>query len=66
MIRVLIARNDGYPGVEVRVLLSAQHDLEDVDTLPLDHALAARAGSLRAENRERTAIAASQNAPHLG
>ena len=43
MIRVLIARNSGYFGVEVRVLLSAQPDLEIVGTLPLGNDLAARA-----------------------
>jgi two-component system, NarL family, response regulator DesR len=46
VIRVLIARDNGYPGVEVRVLLSAQADLGVVDTLPLDHDLAARAAGL--------------------
>jgi two-component system response regulator DesR len=43
VIRVLVARNSGYYGVEVRVLLSAQSDLEIVGTLPFDSDLAAAA-----------------------
>jgi two-component system response regulator DesR len=43
VIRVLIVRNSGYFGVEVRVLLSAQSDLEVVGTLPLGTDLAAAA-----------------------
>jgi two-component system, NarL family, response regulator DesR len=46
VIRVLIARNSGYFGVEVRVLLSAQPDLEIVGTLPLGPDLAAQAAPL--------------------
>jgi two-component system response regulator DesR len=43
MIRVLVARNSGYFGVEVRVLLSAQPDIELVGTLPMDNELPAAA-----------------------
>jgi two-component system, NarL family, response regulator DesR len=43
VIRVLIARDSGYFGVEVRVLLSAQADLEVVGTLPFDGGLASAA-----------------------
>jgi two-component system, NarL family, response regulator DesR len=46
MVRVLVARNSGYFGVEVRVLLSAQHDLPIVGTLPLDGDLAGQAATL--------------------
>jgi two-component system response regulator DesR len=46
VIRVLVARNSGYFGVEVRVLLSAQPDLEIVGTLPFDSELAAAAAPL--------------------
>jgi two-component system response regulator DesR len=46
VIRVLVARNSGYFGVEVRVLLSAQSDLEIVGTLPFDSDLAAAAAPL--------------------
>jgi two-component system response regulator DesR len=46
MIRVLVARNSGYFGVQVRVLLSAQPDLEIVGTLTLDGDLAAQAAAL--------------------
>ncbi|MFI6070389.1 DNA-binding response regulator [Actinoplanes sp. NPDC051343] len=46
MIRVLVARNAGYFGVEVRVLLSAQPDLKMVGTLPLDSDFAMRAVGL--------------------
>jgi two-component system response regulator DesR len=43
---VLVARNSGYFGVEVRVLLSAQSDLEIVGTLPFDSDLAGAAAPL--------------------
>jgi two-component system response regulator DesR len=46
VIRVLVARNSGYFGVEVRVLLSAQGDLEVVGTLPFDSDLAEAAAPL--------------------
>jgi len=46
VIRVLIARDSGYFGVEVRVLLSAQTDLEIVGTLPFDRELATAAAPL--------------------
>jgi two-component system response regulator DesR len=46
MVRVLIARNSGYFGVEVRVLLSAHHDLPIVGTLPLDGDLGGQAATL--------------------
>jgi two-component system response regulator DesR len=46
VIRVLVARDSGYFGVEVRVLLSAQAGLEIVGTLPFDRALAAAARPL--------------------
>jgi two-component system, NarL family, response regulator DesR len=40
VIRVLVARDSGYFGVEVRVLLSGQPDLEVVGPLPFDRGLA--------------------------
>jgi two-component system, NarL family, response regulator DesR len=43
MIRVLVARNAGYFGVEVRGLLSAQPDLKMVGTLELNSDFAAQA-----------------------
>jgi len=43
MIRVLVVRDGGYFGIQVRVLLSAQRDIEVVGTLPLDSDVAARA-----------------------
>ncbi len=46
MVRVLVARNSGYIGVEVRALLSAHRDLPIVGTLPLDGDLAVRAATL--------------------
>jgi two-component system response regulator DesR len=46
VIRVLVARNSGYFGVEVRVLLSAHGDLEVVGTLPFDSDLAEAAAPL--------------------
>ena len=46
MIRVLAVRDRNYFGVEVRVLLSAQSDLQIVGTLPLDNGLPARAADL--------------------
>lgn len=46
MIRVLIARNRGYFGVEVRGLLATQRDLTIVGALTLDHDFAGRAAAL--------------------
>jgi two-component system response regulator DesR len=46
MIRIVVVRNGGYFGVQVRVLLSAQPDIEVVGTLPLDNDLVARAAYL--------------------
>jgi two-component system response regulator DesR len=47
MIRVLVLRNDGYFGIQVRVLLSAQSDMAVIGTLPLESAdLVARAAEL--------------------
>lgn len=43
MIRVLVVRDGGYFGIHVRVLLSAQRDIEVVGTLPLESDVAARA-----------------------
>ncbi|MEV4703395.1 response regulator transcription factor [Actinoplanes sp. NPDC049316] len=43
MIRVLVVRDGGYFGIQVRVLLSAQPGIEVVGTLPMDHDVAARA-----------------------
>jgi two-component system response regulator DesR len=47
MIRVLVLRNDGYFGIQVRVLLSAQSDMAVIGTLPLESGdLVARAAEL--------------------
>ena len=46
MIRVLIARDSGYFGVHVRVLLSGQPDIEVVGTVPFDSRLADAAADL--------------------
>jgi two-component system response regulator DesR len=46
MIRVLVVRDSGYFGIQVRVLLSAQPDIEVVGTLPLDNELADNAADL--------------------
>jgi two-component system response regulator DesR len=46
MIRVLVVRDSGYFGIQVRVLLSAQPDIEVVGTLPLDNELAGKAAEL--------------------
>src|SRR5690348_9920805 len=43
MIRVLVVRDGGYFGIHVRVLLSAQRDIDVVGTLPLEPDVAARA-----------------------
>lgn len=46
MIRVVVARDEGYFGVPVRVLLEAKPDIHYVDTLPLGADLARRAAEL--------------------
>jgi two-component system response regulator DesR len=46
VIRVLIARDSGYRGVEVRELLSGQPDINVVRTLPFDHAFVEMAPTL--------------------
>jgi two-component system response regulator DesR len=46
MIRVLVVRDSGYFGIQVRVLLSTQPDIEVVGTLPLDNELADNAADL--------------------
>jgi two-component system response regulator DesR len=46
MIRVLVVREGGYFGVQVRVLLSAQPDIDVVATLALDNDLVSRAVDL--------------------
>jgi two-component system response regulator DesR len=43
MIRVLVVRDSGYFGVQVRVLLSAAPDIQVVGTVPMDQNVAARA-----------------------
>jgi two-component system response regulator DesR len=43
MIRVLVVRDPGYFGVQVRVLLSAAPDIEVVGTVSMDQSVAARA-----------------------
>ncbi len=46
MIRVVVVRDAGYFGIHVRVLLSAQPDIEVVGVLPLDNDVAAKAAEL--------------------
>lgn len=46
MIRVLVVRDSGYLGIQVRVLLSTQPDIEVVGTLPLGNDLVAKAADL--------------------
>jgi two-component system response regulator DesR len=46
MIRVLVVREGGYFGIQIRVLLSGQSDIEVVATLPMDADLVARAVGL--------------------
>ena len=46
MIRIVIARNRGYFGVEIRGLLATQRDLTVVGALTIDHDLADRAAGL--------------------
>jgi two-component system response regulator DesR len=46
MIRIVVVRNSGYFGVQVRVLLSAHRDIDVVGTLPLDNHLVAKAAAL--------------------
>jgi two-component system response regulator DesR len=46
MIRVVVVRDAGYFGIHVRVLLSAQPDIEVVGVLPLDNDVAVKAAEL--------------------
>jgi two-component system, NarL family, response regulator DesR len=46
MIRVVVVRDGGYFGIHVRVLLSAQRDIDVVDTLTLDNTLVAKAAAV--------------------
>jgi two-component system response regulator DesR len=46
MIRVLVVREGGYFGIQIRVLLSGQSDIQVVATLPMDADLVARAVGL--------------------
>jgi two-component system response regulator DesR len=43
MIRVLVVRDGGYFGIEVRVLLGAQPDIDVVGTVPMDQDIALQA-----------------------